>query len=101
VVTLVYRLAEVLDGPRGAINRFYGNNTRTLLIISVVATLYWLWDQRRRGRTELQSISTIEKELEGDEVPASDKTPEAPPPDAGKEGNGEGRSGSAGRPEHR
>ncbi len=67
MVTLLYQLAEVLDGPLGAINRFYGNNTRTLLIISVVATAYWLWDQRRRGRSEIQSVSTIEKELEGEE----------------------------------
>ncbi len=67
MVTVVYQLAEVLDGPLGAINRFYGNNTRTLLIISVVLTAYWLWDQRRRGRAEIQSISTIEKELEGEE----------------------------------
>ena len=50
MVTLMYQLAEVLDGPLGAINRFYGNNTRTLLVISVAVTLYWLWDQRRRGR---------------------------------------------------
>ena len=67
MVTLIYQLAEVLDGPLGAINRFYGNNPRTLLVVSVAVTLYWLWDQRRRGRSETQSISTIEKELGGDE----------------------------------
>lgn len=90
VVTLLYQLAEVLDGPLGAINRFYGNNTRTLLIISVLATLYWLWDQRRRGRTEIQSISTIEKELHDDD---NDETSDS-------EDEGGRRSGSAGRPEH-
>ena len=86
VVTLLFRLAEVLDGPLGAVNRFYGNNTRTLLVISIVVTIYWFWDQRRRGRSELQSISSIEKELEGDELsddqPAEDEAsaePEAPP----------------------
>ncbi len=84
MVTLLYRLAEVLEGPLGAINRFYGNNTRTLLVISVVLTVYWLWDQRRRGRSELQSVSTIEKELEGE-------TPE--------DQEGEGPSDPAGRPE--
>ncbi|MDP9070994.1 MAG: hypothetical protein M3N68_06875 [Actinomycetota bacterium] len=64
VVSLVYRFAEFLDGPLGAVNRFYANNGRTLTVISVVLTLYWLWDQRRRGKSELQSISTIEKELD-------------------------------------
>ena len=71
VVSLIYRFAEVLDGPLGAVNRFYANNGRTLTIISVVVTVYWLWDQRRRGKSELQSISTIEKELE-DEAPEED-----------------------------
>ena len=71
VVSLIYRFAEVLDGPLGAVNRFYANNGRTLTIISVVVTVYWLWDQRRRGKSELQSISTIEKELE-DEAPGED-----------------------------
>ena len=84
MVTLLYQLAEVLEGPLGAINRFYGNNTRTLLVISVVLTVYWLWDQRRRGRSELQSVSTIEKEREGD-------TPE--------DQEGEGPSDPPGRPE--
>ena len=67
VVSLIYRFAGFLDVPLGAVNRFYGNNGKTLTVISVVLTLYWLWDQRRRGKSELQSISTIEKELEGEQ----------------------------------
>lgn len=82
MVTLMYQLAEVLAGPLGAVNRFYGANTRTLLVISVAVTLYWVWDQRRRGR-RVQSISAIEKELHGD----------------GDRDEGEGRSGSARGPE--
>lgn len=64
VVSLLYRFAEFFEGPLGAVNRFYGNNTKLLTVISIVATVFWLWDQRRRGKSELQSIGTIEKELE-------------------------------------
>ena len=64
VVTLLYRFAEFFDGPLGAVNRFYANNTKLLTVISIAATLFWLWDQRRRGKSELKSISTMEKELE-------------------------------------
>lgn len=64
VVTLLYRFAEVFDGPLGAVNRFYGDNTRLLTVLSVVAVVVWLWAQRRRGRSDLRSIATIEKELE-------------------------------------
>lgn len=64
MVTLLYRFAEFFDGPLGAVNRFYGDNTRVLTVLSIVITLLWLWNQRRRGTSELRSISTIESELE-------------------------------------
>jgi membrane protein DedA with SNARE-associated domain len=67
VVTVIYNFAELVDGPIGAVNRFYSNNTVTITVISVLLTAYWLWDQRRRGRSEIESISTIEKELEGED----------------------------------
>lgn len=63
VVTLLYQFAEVFDGPLGAVNRFYGNNTRLLTVLSIVAVVVWLWGQRRKGRSDLRSISAIEKEL--------------------------------------
>lgn len=63
-VTVLYRFAEVFDGPLGAVNRFYANNAKVLTVLSVVITLAWLWNQRRRGRSELRSIATIEKELD-------------------------------------
>lgn len=62
-VTVLYRFAEVFDGPLGAVNRFYANNAKVLTVLSVVVTLLWLWNQRRRGTSDLRSISSIEKEL--------------------------------------
>ncbi|MDQ3569769.1 MAG: VTT domain-containing protein [Actinomycetota bacterium] len=96
VVTLLYQLAEVLDGPLGAINRFYGNNTLTLFIITAVLMAYWLWDQRRRGRSELQPLSQIERELEGDrgDRGAAEELAAVEDRERGD------RPGSAGRPEH-
>lgn len=64
VVTLLYQFAEVFDGPLGAVNRFYGDNTKLLTVVSIVAVVVWLWDQRRRGTSDLRSISAIEKELD-------------------------------------
>ena len=64
VVTLLYRFAEFFDGPLGAVNGFYANNTKLLTAVSIVATIVWLLDQRRRGRSELKSIGAIERELE-------------------------------------
>lgn len=64
VVTLLYQFAEVFDGPLGAVNRFYGDNSRLLTVVSIVAVVVWLWGQRRRGTSDLRSISAIEKELD-------------------------------------
>lgn len=69
MVIVLYQFAEILGGPIGAINRFYANNTLIITVVSVVLTVYWLWSQRRRGRPELQSLSSIERELEEDRPP--------------------------------
>ena len=84
-VSVLYRFAEVFDGPLGAVNRFYGNNSKVLTIVSVVVTVLWLWSQRRRGKSEFRSISDIEKEL-GDA--ATDSAT-----DSSNHGVGDGRGG--------
>jgi len=67
MVTLMYQLSEVLDGPLGAINGFYADNTRTLFIITVVALGVYLVSQYLQGRGELQSVSSVQRELAGDD----------------------------------
>lgn len=88
VVSLLYRFAEFFDGPLGAVNRFYSNNNKTLTILSVVITVVWLIQQRRQGRSELKSISSIEKELEADRSTQSS--------DVEKGVEADGESGSTG-----
>ena len=72
VVSLLYRFAEFFDGPLGAVNRFYANNGKVLTALSIVITLWWLWDQRRRGKSDLQAISSIESELAAEHRPDDD-----------------------------
>jgi membrane protein DedA with SNARE-associated domain len=89
MVTLMYQLSDVLDGPLGAINRFYANNTRTLFIITFVALGLYLVTQHRQGRGELRSVSSIEKELAGDGDGGADVDTEPGADDAsGKEDGG-------------
>jgi membrane protein DedA with SNARE-associated domain len=68
-VTGYYYLAGTIKGPLDAINRFNNRYWKWLLALSVLATLYWLWDQRRKGRGV--SLSEAEHELEGDEEAAT------------------------------
>ncbi|HUR18076.1 MAG TPA: hypothetical protein VMZ51_03950 [Acidimicrobiales bacterium] len=65
MVSLLYTFAEFFDGPLGAVNRFYADNNKVLTIISIVFTVVWLVMQRSQGKSELESISSIEEELEG------------------------------------
>jgi membrane protein DedA with SNARE-associated domain len=93
VVSLVYRFADVplLATPLNARTNFYGDNWKWLLPVSIGFTALWIWNERRHGRLEIQSISAIEGELEGEEDGAIQREP--------SEGDeGEGRSGAAGRP---
>lgn len=100
VVSLLYRFAEFFEGPLGAINGFYANNNKTLTIISIVFTALWLVMQRRQGRSELESISAIEEELEGGR-PSSGEIGTAPAgtaPGAGEASGAAKRPGSQPRP---
>ena len=60
----IYFLAQQIKGPLDAVNRFYGHYYKWLLALSIVFTLYWLWDQKRKGK--MPSLEATERELEGD-----------------------------------
>ena len=77
VVSVLYRFGDLLSPITGPINRFYANNGKWLTILSVVVTVLWLWDQRRRGKSELDSISNIERDLNADEPRAGSEHREA------------------------
>ena len=64
-VVACYYLAETIKGPLDAINNFYSRYYKWLLVVSILFTLYWLWDQRRKGR--MPSLEQAEEELAGDE----------------------------------
>lgn len=66
VVSLVYRFGDLLSPITGPVNRFYSNNGRLLTIVTILLTVLWIWDQRRRGKSDLTSIATIERQLEDD-----------------------------------
>lgn len=68
VVTFSYYLAGTIKGPLDAINRFNSKYSKWLLVISIVLTVFWLWDQRRKGRGV--TLSDAEKQLSGDEPAA-------------------------------
>jgi membrane protein DedA with SNARE-associated domain len=72
VVTLLYRFAEVFDGPLGAVNRFYGNNGLVLTIVSVTLTVLWLLNQRRQGKSDIKSVAGFEEELRAEGGPTRD-----------------------------
>ncbi|MBA3654052.1 MAG: VTT domain-containing protein [Actinobacteria bacterium] len=64
-VVFYYYLAETIKGPLDAINGFYSHNFKWLLVLSVLLTLYWLWDQRRKGKGP--SLADAEEALDGDD----------------------------------
>lgn len=74
-VTVYYHFASVVEGPVDAINGFYGDNFKWLTVVSIVLTALWVANQWRRGKSDIQSITRLERELEGDDADGP-----APPP---------------------
>ena len=73
-VWVMYAFADLVEGPVGAINNFYGNNSKWLTIASITFTVLWLIAQRRQGRG-IQSISEVEADLHAGEAPETDTRP--------------------------
>lgn len=69
VVTLMYHLSGVgfIAAPLEWLTGFITGNAGWLTVVSVVLTLVWLWDQRRRGTSEIEGVGRIEDELEAEE----------------------------------
>lgn len=118
MVTILYQLAEVLDGPLGAINGFYSDHTLTIFIVTFVLLGLYLVSQQLQGKCDIQSVSKMEAELageepegrvaEGDEAGGGEAaeevvaagSAEGAPPAATKEEQSGGRSGEAESPKH-
>lgn len=82
ILFVLYQFGDVFHGPVSAVTGFFDRNFKVFTAISIVATLYWLWDQRRRGKSEVVSLADAERELEGDSGHAGDASAEPPPADS-------------------
>lgn len=65
-VTLLYQFAGTVRGPVDAVLGFYDDNWKWLTIVSVALTALYIWNQWRQGKTEIQSLASLEQELSAD-----------------------------------
>ena len=70
LVVLIWQLGDIFKGPIGSFTDFVSANVWWLTGLSVLLTVYYVWDQRRRGKTRLQDIAR----RDGDEETGSDLT---------------------------
>lgn len=70
ILVVLYAFGDIFSGPVGALNRFISSNFKWLTILSVLATAWWIWDQKKRGTLELESVDDIAGQLEDGESPA-------------------------------
>jgi membrane protein DedA with SNARE-associated domain len=66
ILVVLYQFGDVLHGPITAITDFIDAHWKVFLAVSVLATLVWLWDQRRRDKLEGGSLKEAERALEGE-----------------------------------
>jgi membrane protein DedA with SNARE-associated domain len=65
ILVVLYQFGDIFSGPVGAVTRFFDRNFKLFTAISIVLTIYYLWDQRRRGKSDVTSLAEVERELEG------------------------------------
>lgn len=75
-VFALYEFAGLIRGPINAINDFYSHNFKWLTAVSIGITLLWFLNQFRKGRSEVQSLTNLEQELEGPDAAERDETPQ-------------------------
>jgi membrane protein DedA with SNARE-associated domain len=68
-ITVLYRFAHHVQGPIDAVNRFYAHNFKWLTAVSILLTGVYVWNQWRQGKSELQTLSQLEGELDASGVP--------------------------------
>jgi membrane protein DedA with SNARE-associated domain len=66
-VVLIWQLGDIFKGPIGGFTDFVSENVWWLTALSVVFTAYYVWDQRRRGKSRLQDLANLEQTVEADD----------------------------------
>jgi membrane protein DedA with SNARE-associated domain len=59
-ITVLYQFASLVHGPVDAILGFYEVNWKWLTIVSIALTALYIWNQWRRGTSEIQSLASID-----------------------------------------
>ncbi|MDQ1437527.1 MAG: hypothetical protein QOK43_1156 [Acidimicrobiaceae bacterium] len=66
ILIVLYQFGDVFNGPVSAFTGFIDRHFRVFTAISILLTIYWLWDQRRRGKSEMTSLAEVERALGGE-----------------------------------
>jgi len=72
-VYLLWVLADVFKGPVGSFTNFVSDNYLVLTVLTVALTLFYLWDQSRRGKGQIRSLGDIDQAGSGPETEADDR----------------------------
>jgi membrane protein DedA with SNARE-associated domain len=76
-VTAVDQFASVFDGPVNATTGFIGRYALPLTFVTVAITIFYIWQQQRSGKSEIESVDDFARELEQTEVGTT--SPESDP----------------------
>jgi membrane protein DedA with SNARE-associated domain len=72
ILIVLLQFGDVFSGPVSSVTGFFDRNFKVFTAISILATIYYFWDQRRRGKSDVMSLAEAEHELEGDEGEAAE-----------------------------
>lgn len=64
ILVALLRFGDAFSAPVNDVTEFLNRNFKVLTAISIIATIYLVWDQRRKGKSEMTTISEVEREIE-------------------------------------
>lgn len=80
ILVVLRTFGDVFESPVQTVNGFITDNFKWLTLFTIVATALWIWDQKRRGTLEVESVDHIAEQLEDDDPRSAEE------PDTGSAG---------------
>jgi membrane protein DedA with SNARE-associated domain len=66
-LVLIALIGEALQNPIDAVLDFVGRYRVPLIVVSVALVAFTMWNETRRGTSEIDQLRNLERDLEGDE----------------------------------
>lgn len=70
ILFALWAFGDVFEAPVSSLNRFISHNFKWLTALSILATAWFVWDQRRKGTSEIDAVNELARDVEDGDAPS-------------------------------